>query len=175
MKETWKPVPFKHLDKLYLVSSLGRVKSYAPAKGKENPRIMTLTVRGEYIQIDLVDASHAVRKRVAVHRLVCLTFHGPPPIGKTLVRHLNDSSLDNRASNLSWGSYAENGRDRVTNHHKRGDISGANAKLDVKTACSLAKDLRKGFSKKKLMDKYKVSSGIISRFSAGISYPSLPR
>ncbi len=41
------------------------------------------------------------------HVAICLAFHGPRPEGME-VRHLNGMNRDNRASNLRWGTHAQN-------------------------------------------------------------------
>jgi hypothetical protein len=43
-----------------------------------------------------------------VHRLVCLAFHGEPPLELTDCCHKDHNSLNNRASNLKWGTHSEN-------------------------------------------------------------------
>jgi hypothetical protein len=52
------------------------------------------------------------KKRVAVHKLVLITFVGEMPPECTGVRHLNDIKDDNRLTNLRWG----------TNEDQRADI-----------------------------------------------------
>lgn len=49
-----------------------------------------------------------ITKDRSVHVAVCETFHGPRPTPAHVVRHLNGDSLDNRASNLAWGTHSEN-------------------------------------------------------------------
>ena len=48
-----------------------------------------------------------------VHRLVCEAFNGPPPFEGAVVRHLNGIKTDNRATNLAWGTKAENTADML--------------------------------------------------------------
>lgn len=48
-----------------------------------------------------------------VYRLVALAFHGEPPPGKNLVRHLNGLKTDNRPVNLQWGDKRENSDDAI--------------------------------------------------------------
>lgn len=48
-----------------------------------------------------------------VHRLGCGAWHGPAPSPHKQCRHLNASKLDNRPSNLIWGTKNQNFRDRV--------------------------------------------------------------
>tara|TARA_R110000824_G_scaffold30668_15_gene100664 strand:- start:1835 stop:2359 length:525 start_codon:yes stop_codon:yes gene_type:complete len=59
-----------------------------------------------------------------VHRLVCLAWHGAPPMAIGLdgepielsrVLHGNDIETDNRPSNLRWGDQVENMGDRRWN------------------------------------------------------------
>ena len=45
---------------------------------------------------------------IAVHRLVCTSFHGVPTDSKNHVDHKNGNKLDNRASNLEWVSPSVN-------------------------------------------------------------------
>jgi hypothetical protein len=51
---------------------------------------------------------------IAVHILVCTTFHGPRPDGM-LCCHKDDDQENNRADNLYWGTRAENDKDRREN------------------------------------------------------------
>ena len=45
--------------------------------------------------------------RCAVHRLVCITFHGLPPADHE-VAHLDGNRLNNTPANLAWVTHAEN-------------------------------------------------------------------
>lgn len=49
-----------------------------------------------------------------VHYIVCRTFHGPRPDGHQ-TRHLDDDKSNCSASNLCWGTPAENMSDLVAN------------------------------------------------------------
>jgi len=57
--------------------------------------------------------------RVQVHRVIALTFLGPPPSAGSIIRHINGHAFDNRADNLCWGTTAENLSDRLL-HQKNG-------------------------------------------------------
>jgi hypothetical protein len=53
-------------------------------------------------------------KNYAVHRMVCEAFNGlqPHPYPQSVVTHLNEDGMDNRACNLSWRSQKENLNDK---------------------------------------------------------------
>lgn len=59
-----------------------------------------------------------------VHRLILLTFKGPPPTPDHEAAHENGDSLDNRVENLNWKTSKENQHDRYrhgTIGHLRGE------------------------------------------------------
>ncbi len=43
-----------------------------------------------------------------VARLIAEAFHGPPPFDGAVVMHLDENAVNNRASNLRWGTQKEN-------------------------------------------------------------------
>jgi hypothetical protein len=53
------------------------------------------------------------RVGVAVHKLVCLAFHGPRPSESHEVRHLDGSRSNSCPENLAWGTRKENAQDRT--------------------------------------------------------------
>lgn len=75
-------------------------------------RQLSPSLRRGYHVVRLVNAD-AVKRRITVHRLIALTFHGPCPDGCDQVRHLDGNPLNNAASNLAWGSAADNADDRA--------------------------------------------------------------
>lgn len=78
-------------------------------------------------------------KQVYVHRIVCATFNGPEPFEGALVRHLDGDSLNNLASNLAWGTHAENSADAK----EHGTLRGGAVKLDVDKVRQIRADLAK--------------------------------
>lgn len=112
--EEWRPVV--GWEGFYDVSSLGRVRSL-PRRLIDGRRIkgrvlrQHLAARG-YRHVTL--SADGRNRPVAVHILVATAFAGAPKPGQE-VRHLDDHRLNNVASNLVWGTRAENIRDRRTN------------------------------------------------------------
>lgn len=52
-------------------------------------------------------------KKEPVHKLVLLAFKGEKPTPQHQCRHLNGNPLDNRPSNLEWGTASENAQDAI--------------------------------------------------------------
>lgn len=79
------------------------------SKGKETGYLyVTLLSEGRINTIGEIIDNYPLYKCVAVHRLVCLTYHGPAPEGKPWVNHLDGNKLNNHANNLAWSSISEN-------------------------------------------------------------------
>jgi hypothetical protein len=100
----------------YEVSSLGRVRSVDQMitdklgrTRKQYGRMKKTWVdSGGYRRVEL--AQDGVRFGPGVHRLMLLSFVGPPQPGQE-VRHLDGDSLNNCLSNLAWGTHSENIKD----------------------------------------------------------------
>ena len=103
----------------YEVSTHGNVRSWAPRKhrgklvhpSKPRAKKPSKGASGSYLFVSLSDGEGKhVRKNV--HTLVLETFVGPAP-KNYVARHLNGNHLDNKVSNLKWGTQVENANDRV--------------------------------------------------------------
>jgi len=90
----------------YEVSDRGRVRRTTPAKHTRVGRVLKPWFSSDGYA--LVDIEHATTR---IGPLVCRAFHGPKPSPKHEVRHLNGKPADDRASNLAWGTHAENVED----------------------------------------------------------------
>jgi NUMOD4 motif/HNH endonuclease len=106
--EEWKPVP--GYEGLYEVSDHGRVRSlprpYSPGltylkPSKRDPYYHSFSLTRE-----------AITKKFRAHELVMIAFNPKPTQGKLEIRHLDGDPLNNRLSNLGWGSPSENKEDR---------------------------------------------------------------
>jgi hypothetical protein len=60
-----------------------------------------------YIYCTLIDKGYRF-KRVAVHKLVLLTFEGPQPPNKPWVNHKDGNRDNNHIDNLHWSTISEN-------------------------------------------------------------------
>lgn len=67
--------------------------------------------------------------QAAVHKLVALTWLGPPPEPGMYVRHLDDNKQNFHVTNLAWGTRSQNIRDAKANGKYRRGSDHRNAKL----------------------------------------------
>lgn len=97
--------------------------SIATRKG----RVLKLIPKnGRYLCVTLADKERRVQ--YLLHDIVAAAFHGPKPPG-LVVRHLDDVKANNRATNLCYGTHAENYADTVRNGISRRGESHGMAKL----------------------------------------------
>lgn len=102
--EQWKPVV--GYEGWYSVSSLGRVMRDRPASGTHAGLILRpRPTKYGYLGVCLNKA--ALRKYIAVHRIVAIAFIGSQPAGCN-VNHKNGIKTDNRPANLEWVTPQEN-------------------------------------------------------------------
>lgn len=124
--EAWKPV--SGYEGTYEVSSLGNVwvNARRDARGWRRKAGMLSPwprSKGHYLCVTLcLDATEIKRY---VHELVLEAFDKPRPAPHYQVRHLDGNHLNNRLTNLAWGTPAENGQDRVRHGTSRHELSPA--------------------------------------------------
>lgn len=114
----WRPVP--GFENHYSISERGDVVRVAPGPRTKPGRVLRPAVgRNGYLTTRLfVQGTGSTR---LIHRLVATVFHGPPPAGKPMVRHLDGDPRNNHFSNLRWGDAVENAQDkRFHDEHGRG-------------------------------------------------------
>lgn len=98
-------------------------------------------------------------KSVFVQWLVCCAFHGPPGEGMKAL-HWNDKPLDNRATNLRWGTRAENYADAVRNGTMPAGETKWNAKLTKDHAAEI-RSLKGQLSERKIASMFGVSRSTV--------------
>lgn len=110
-REAWRAVP--GYEGLYEVSCLGRVRSldritklHHGGEYRRKGRIRKL-VPNNYGYLNVMLSKEGRQRCHKVHRLVLEAFVGPPKEGQEAC-HNNGEPLDNRLSNLRWGTKEEN-------------------------------------------------------------------
>lgn len=102
-------VGVKGYEGLYEVSSSGAVRSLrrVDPRGQTRNSIVLKPRLGSYKQVGL--CKDGVVTRHAVHRLVLMSFQGPPPTTlHRYVDHINQIKTDDRLENLRWATCSQN-------------------------------------------------------------------
>lgn len=136
--ETWKPIEWT--DGWYEVSDLGRVRSYRQrfcnTRAAEPALMATPVSKRGYRVVRIRLGRNGLH---GIHRLVCEAFHGTPPEGRNDCRHLDGDELNNLASNLAWGSRAENMADtKALGRHNHGETHS-----QAKLTATIVREIRR--------------------------------
>ncbi|ORA77171.1 hypothetical protein BST28_18805 [Mycolicibacter kumamotonensis] len=105
--EEWRTIP--GYEGRYEASSLGRIRSIHTKRGPYVRALRLDTHTGRY-RVTL--NTDGIEKAERVHHLVAAAFLGPRPDGHC-VCHINGDGLDNRPTNLRWGTWSSNAHDTV--------------------------------------------------------------
>lgn len=112
--EIWKEI--EGYDGSYLVSSLGRVKSFMKYK---DGRILKGVDNGiGYLVVSL--SLYGKHKNVTIHRLVCEAFCVREQPHFNTCDHIDGDILNNRCENLRWTNTKGNAHNKITNNEHIG-------------------------------------------------------
>jgi hypothetical protein len=149
-------------DPFILVSEEGEVVSL----NRKKPRLLKPTMSGEYHAVGI----GAKKATTHIHRIVCETFIGPRPFEGAVVRHLDGDRFNNSATNLAWGTHAENMADmRAHGTSATGERNGQ-AKLTRPAVAQMREQRASGLTFKAIAKRHGVSNMTAHRAITGGSW-----
>lgn len=87
-----------------------QVSTYGRIRNKRTGYILKpMSDRYGYLRLSIGNVDN-----VQIHRVVCDTFHGPPPNANSQVNHIDGDKQNNHVENLEWCSPSENLRHACT-------------------------------------------------------------
>lgn len=158
--ERWLPVP--GYEGFYEVSDLGRVRSlpHETASGLRGGRMLKpFRDKDGYLRVG-ININGAKLQR-PIHQLVLLAFVGSMPPGQQ-TRHGPGGKLDNRLTNLCYGTSAQNKADQDRDGTMPRGASHGNARLTEQTAREIRRRYELGESQDALARAYGVSQTCVS-------------
>jgi hypothetical protein len=172
MEETWAQI--KGFEGIYEVSTLGRVKSLdRPQRVRGNGistqkgAILKQWKQGSYMYCDL--RKPGIKQKARIHVVVLETFNCSRPDGMVAC-HNNGDSTDNRLSNLRWGTYKENSKDKILHGtHRYGELCGK-SKLTEAQAIAILESTK---SNREIARDFGVCSATVSHIKTGRNWPHL--
>ncbi len=164
-------VEFRTLDDWpgYAVSRCGKVVCCLKRIWDSGPGewrlLKPVRMNGGYLHVDCCGGSQK-KKRMAVHRLVLMSWTGPCPAGHQC-RHINGDRHDNRLENLAWGTVRENYADQ--RRHGTASIGSrqSSAKLTEADIPAIRRMLEAGKTKASIGRQYGVSGRTITYIANG--------
>lgn len=159
----------------YEVSSAGRVRrrtaSYRDPAGTHLHPFPQAT---GYLTVNVGERRSL--RTIAVHELVCATFHGPAAHRGMVVCHGDGTRQNNSADNLRWGTPSENAADAIAHgkiargaQHPRGQ-----AKLNLKRVSVIKGLILDGSRTSHLARIFGVSQNAISHIKYGRTWCEVP-
>ena len=105
----WRAVP-KFSD--YEVSDEGQIRRRVAVRGARAGRVLrSVPYENGYLRIGLYRDRKQIT--VAVSRVVCEAFHGPPPTSNHEAAHCDGDRHHNTATNVAWKTPEQNQEDRT--------------------------------------------------------------
>ena len=174
-QEHWNAIP--GYEGRYEVSDQGRFRSWVNNAGNRRtiPKILKITPircgnpRNQIRYTIGLSDNNKCRKRHYAGRLVLLAICGPCPDGKECC-HWDDDQINNKLSNLRWGTRLENAQDKERNGKQISGESHHNAKLSWSQVDEIKSRLKNGERQIDLAREYDVWKGTISAIKTGRSW-----
>jgi len=166
MNEEWR-VADRFQD--YEVSSLGRARRRTPYNS---------TIAGRVLKPFPNRDGHLLLKlrggNVAVHRLVCEAFHGPPPSPRYEVAHNDGCPTNNAADNLRWATRRDNARDAIAHGTTLRGSKNCNSVLREHQVRQIKRLIRTGQKCAAIAETYGVSRSAITSIRDNKTWRHIP-
>ncbi len=159
-----KPIP-NFID--YAADEEGNIWSLKCGKIK---KLRLALSRYGYLRVLL--CGHSGHKFVAVHRMVLLAFRGEGLPGQEC-RHIDGNRVNNRISNLAWGTKKENCADRVIHGTAPIGSRNGNCKLNDSDVLEIISLLKSGNSLASIGRKFGVNKTLIHKIKKGENWTHL--
>lgn len=169
MSETWRPIP--GYEGRYEASNMGNIKSL-PNQRRSTEKILAQHLRKDgYLTVTLtgkdpVTARHFQRVHW-VSRLVCLAFHGEPPLPHLQACHSDGVSTNNREFNLYWGTQAQNEADKERHGTSNRGSRNGQSKLTEKKVRDIKARLRAGEKSTTIADSHDIAASTVRNIGNG--------
>jgi hypothetical protein len=175
MQENWRAIP--GYNGRYEASDQGNIRSLPweftrVIRGrlqtfKSKLKLMKLRkAKDGYLQVDLV-MPEGNKTTIQVHRLILMTFVGPPEEGQHACHYPDPDKTNNKPENLCWASRQENEAHKLEHGtHQRGENSPT-AKLTDDDIRAIRASDETGTV---LAKRYHVSDSLISKIRRGLKW-----
>jgi len=144
--ERWLPVAMPEYQDFYDVSDHGRVRNTGKhtCNRWKNSRHLLNPHKDPYQYMVDIRGSNKAKKRMAVHRLVALTFIGEPPSDAHEVAHNDGNPFNNHISNIRWATHKENCADKIAHGTNQAGEKNPRSKLTDIDVANIWKLYRNG-------------------------------
>lgn len=110
--------------------------------------------------------------RIRVHVLVAEAFHGTRGEGM-VVRHLDGNQLNNKASNLSYGTRKDNSQDMVAHGRSTRGAKQPNSKLTESDVIEIVNMISENVNQKQIAEKFNVHEVTVRDIKRGKTWAHL--
>ena len=150
----------------YEVSEHGQVRRVKPGQGARVGAIVRWHHCNSSGYPDVRLRRDGASFTAQVHCLVAEAFIGVKPAG-LVVRHLDGDKLNNKSSNLAYGTVAENNADKVRHGTSSAGERNPKAKITANAAAQIRERHALGVSAKSLAAEYDLNASTVHRIVAG--------
>lgn len=162
--------PIPGYEGFYAATSDGEIISLARTIARSNGRPLNLPRRvmkprqasNGYLLVVL--SKNGETKTHTVHSLIALTFHGERPAGQQ-VRHKDGIKTNNAEANLTYGTPADNAKDKVEHGTHQKGSRAPNSKLTEKKVAEIRARLASGKRQRDVAAEFGVSKSLIAAIS----------